>query len=426
MNAQTQLDKLALRSALDPNGDAKEYKSSSLYDTLWRVRALLRTVARYVVDGEGFMPDPIDKTNAYTLVYKLLHVRSSGRFEVDYRELLYDEAVACMHDVLHRLVHKYDHLRESQTGRLLSRRQYTEVYFDLRKAFWTFAKWVCSTFSFVHANRDEASAAHGIRSAVSRDGRSLELASGNRCLKLEVAARHLFARAVATTDRIKRAPLLARESLFAAPGTGLYRGDDPLLSSAPLTLFEEVARNPDCFPWLVDMAVRINDRVALPNAVPCEPTHPAIAEKHAQAHAQAITLLFRRAEKKYAQLHKGRLQTRAALYELMRLQSRGRARLLLPEDDALGVNLRVFERLHAAQDACDEDSLLHHLYDRMVGDDYQKELDALTYFVRRNMFLYPSFGALVKDVGAPLGWGTLRVVEKNDPSLWLEVEVAPR
>ena len=412
-------DLIPLRVTLNPRGQRHIYGPEALYETLWRVRALLRTVARKIVDGEGFMPEPIDKTNAYTLVYKFLQTRSGSRYEPDYREALYDEAIACLQDVLHRLVHKYDHLCKSQTGQFISRRQYMDAYFKLHASYRKFAAWVISTFSYIHANPHNGP---GARSApVTRDGRDpASLTTANRTLNIKVASRHLFARAVATTDRFKRTLLLPRESLFVAPESGLHRSDDPLLQSSPLTLFEEVARNPECFPWVVDMAVRVNERIALPNAFPCTPDHPGIAETYAAPHSRAIALLFRRAERQYSQLYKPKLQMRAALYELMRLQSEGRAELLLPADDPLGADLRVFEQLHSVQDAADPDSLLYHLYDSLVPDEYKKELDLLTHFVRRNMTMYPAFAALVDDKDQPLAWSTHRVVERTSP-FYLEI-----
>lgn len=414
-------DLIPLRVALDPRGTRHIYGPAALYETLWRVRALLRTVARKIVDGEGFMPEPIDKTNAYTLVYNVLRLRSGSRYEIDYREALYDEAIACLQDVLHRLVHKYDHLCKSQTGQFISRRQYMDAYFKLHASYRKFAGWVHSTFSYIHANAHEGPGAHSVRSSVSREGHDRAwLTTANRTLKIEVASRHLFARAVATTDRYKRAPLLPRESLFVAPKSGLHRSDDPLLQSSPLTLFEEVARTPECFSWVVDMAVRVNERIALPNAFPCTPNHPGIAETYGAQHSRAMALLFRRAERQYSQLHKPKLQMRAALYELVRLQSEGRAELLLSADDPLGADLRVFEQLHSVQDAADPDSLLYHLYDSLVTDEYKNELDLLTHFVRRNMTMYPAFGALVDDKDQPLAWSTHRVVERTSP-FYLEI-----
>ena len=410
-------DLIPLRVTLNPRGQRHIYGPEALYETLWRVRALLRTVARKIVDGEGFMPEPIDKTNAYTLVYQFLQTRSGSRYEPDYREVLYDEAIACLQDVLHRLVHKYDHLCKSQTGQFISRRQYMEAYFKLHESYRKFAGWVISTFAYIHANPHDGPGARSVRSSVTRDGGRdrASLTTANRTLKIEVASRHLFARAVATTNRFKRALLLPRESLFVAPESGLHRRDDPILQSAPLTLFEEVARNPECFPWVVDMAVRVNERMALPNAFPCTPDHPGIAETYAAPHSRAIALLFRRAQRQYSQLYKPKLQMRAALYELMLLQSEGRAELLLPADDPLGADLRVFEQLHSVQDAADPDSLLYHLYDSLVPDEYKKELDLLTHFVRRNMSMYPAFAALVDDSEQALGWDKYRVVERTSP-----------
>ena len=408
-------DVIPLRVTLNPRDMHHIWGPEALYETLWRVRALLRTVARKIVDGEGFMPEPIDKTNAYTLVYNFLHTRSGSRYEPDYREVLYDEAIACLQDVLHRLVHKYDHLCKSQTGQFISRRQYMEAYFKLHESYRKFARWVISTFAYIHANPHDGPGARSVPSVTGDGLGPASLTTANRTLKIEVASRHLFARAVATTNRFKRALLLPRESLFVAPGSGLHRSDDPILQSAPLTLFEEVARNPECFPWVVDMAVRVNERMALPNAFPCTPDHPGIAETYAAPHSRAIALLFRRAQRQYLQLFKPRLQTRAALYELMLLQSEGRAELLLPADDPLGADLRVFEQLHSVQGADDPDSLLYQLYDSMVSDEYKKELNLLTYFVRRNMTMYPAFAALVDDSDQPLGWDNYRVVERTSP-----------